>query len=147
MNRAEAYLTVASILSGFGVTVLMFRIQRELEVRKAYPRWPNWLAWADYLVLAAILLSLLAVVLPIVAMGEPTDLVLNVAGGACAAAAIMLAAYPIAILDHYRIEIGATRRGDRRKGEPIERKVVVVALILAAGALIGVIYYGSKVAL
>jgi len=66
MDRPEAYLTVASILSGFGVTVFMFRIQRELHVRDTHLQWPNWLAWADYLVLAAIVLSLILVVLPIV---------------------------------------------------------------------------------
>jgi hypothetical protein len=32
---AEAYLTVTIILAGFGVTVLMFRIQREPHVRES----------------------------------------------------------------------------------------------------------------
>ena len=48
----EAYLTVASILSGFGISVLMFRIQRELHIQEKYPDAPNWLAWADDLVIA-----------------------------------------------------------------------------------------------
>jgi hypothetical protein len=49
---------VASMLSGFGMSVFMFRIQRELRVRDDHPEWQNWLAWADYLILAAILVSL-----------------------------------------------------------------------------------------
>ena len=140
MSRPEAYLAVASILSGFGVTVLMFRIQRELDVREKHPDWPNWLAWADYLVLGAVLLSLLFVVLPIVAMSEPGGRTLDVAAAGCAAAAILLAAYPFAILDHYRIVIGATRTGDSGKGEPIEKFLVVAAYILAAGVFGGIIW-------
>jgi len=66
------------------------------------------------------------------AIREPSGWVLDVAAGSCAAAAIFLAAYPFAILDHYRIEIGAKRSGDRVKGEPLERVIVAAAFILAA---------------
>jgi hypothetical protein len=44
MFTPQPYLTVASILSGFGISVFMFRIQRELRVRDVHPDWPNWLA-------------------------------------------------------------------------------------------------------
>ena len=131
--QPESYLSVASILSGFGVAVLMFRIQRELHVREKSPNSPNWLAWADYLVLSAILLSLLLVVFPLMAFGQTGGRVLALAAGSCAAAAILLAAYPFAILDHYRIELGAKRQGDRHKGEPIEKAIVIVAGVFAAG--------------
>ena len=137
MNTPQPYLTVASILSGFGISVFMFRIQRELGVRDRHPDWPNWLAWADYLVLATIVLSLVLVVLPLVAFPEPTRFMLSIAAGSCAAASILLIAYPFAILDHYRIEIGTwrTRHGekpeDRHQGEPIERVIVITAGVLA----------------
>jgi hypothetical protein len=142
MNRSEAYLTVASILSGFGITVLMFRIERELSVRENHPDWPNWLAWADYLILGAIVLSLLVVVLPVVGLSEPSKWVLTVAAGSCAASVILVALYPFAILAHYRILIGANRSGDRKKGEPLERLIVVAASILAAGVFACVIWFG-----
>jgi hypothetical protein len=137
MNSPQPYLTVASILSGFGISVFMFRIQRELRVRDRHPDWPNWLAWADYLVLSAIVLSLLFVVLPLVALPAPSRFVFSVAAASCAASALLLLAYPFAILDHYRIEIGTwrTREGEkpqtRHKGEPIERAIVVIAGIVA----------------
>jgi hypothetical protein len=137
MNSPQPYLTVASILSGFGISVFMFRIQRELRVRDRHPDWPNWLAWADYLVLSAIVLSLLFVVLPLVALPTPSRFVFSVAAASCAASALLLLAYPFAILDHYRIEIGTwrTREGEkpqtRHKGEPIERAIVVIAGIVA----------------
>jgi len=145
MSTPQPYLTVASILSGFGISVFMFRIQRELRVRDEHPQWPNWLAWADYLILAAILLSLLLVVLPLMAVAEPGIFVYSVAAGSCAAASLLIAAYPFAILDHYRIEIGTwrTRAGERplvrHKGEPIERIIVVGAAILAATAFLFIV--------
>ena len=145
MPTPQPYLTVASILSGFSISVFMFRIQRELRVRDDHPDWPNWLALADYLILEAILLSLLLVVLPLMAIAEPSRLAYSVAAGSCAAASILVAAYPFAILDHYRIEIGTwrTREGERpqerHKGEPIERAIVLGATILASIALIAIV--------
>ena len=133
----QPYLTVASLLSGFGITVFMFRIQRELQVRQQHPNWPNWLAWADYLVIGTIVISVLLVVLPLIAVPEPSAFLYSIAAGGCAAAAILQLAYPFAILDHYRIEIGAwrTARGEapseRHKGEPIEKIIVIVAGIAA----------------
>jgi hypothetical protein len=145
MPTPQPYLTVASILSGFGISVFMFRIQRELRVRDEHPQWPNWLAWADYLILAAILLSLLLVVLPLMAIPEPGRLAYSVAAGSCAAASMLVAAYPFAILDHYRIEIGTwrTREGEgsqeRHKGEPIERLIVLGTAVLANIAFVSIV--------
>jgi peptidoglycan biosynthesis protein MviN/MurJ (putative lipid II flippase) len=138
MRSPQPYLTVASILSGFSISVLMFRLQRELGVRERHPDWPNWLAWADYLVLATIVLSVLLVVVPLVAFSEPTEFVFSIAAGTCAATSLLLLAYPFAILDHYGIEIGGWRRKPsdnveiRHKGEPIERIVVILASLIAA---------------
>ncbi|HEV2834289.1 MAG TPA: hypothetical protein VGW58_03170 [Pyrinomonadaceae bacterium] len=128
---ADSFLAVASILAGFAVTVLMFRIQRELQVRKDHPDWPTWVAWADYLVFGTIVLSLIFVVLLLVVLGKERR-VLAVAAGSCAAAAILMTAYPFAILDHYRIGMGLGREGGRKKGEPIEKVIVVVAYVIAA---------------
>lgn len=136
MPSPQPYLTVAAILSGFGISVFMFRIQRELHVRDQDPTQRNWLAWADYLILAAIVVSLLLVVIPLVAVAEPGPHAFALARASCAAAAILVAAYPFAILDHYRIEIGAWRKDEpptlRHKGEPIEKAVVIAASVLAA---------------
>jgi hypothetical protein len=145
VRSPQPYLTVASILSGFSISVFMFRIQRELGVRDKHPEWPNWLAWADYLVIATIVLSLLLVVLPLTALPEPSEFVFSVAAGTGAATSFLLLAYPFAILDHYRIEIGAwrTRLGERpeerHKGEPLEKAIVIVAGIVAVTAFAAVI--------
>ncbi len=135
----EGYLTVASILSGFGISVLMFRIQRELYMQERHPESPSWLAWADYLVIVATMISLLFVVLPLVALPAPGKKTLAFAAGSCAAASVLLAGYPLAILDHYRIQIGAKREGERNQGEPIEKALVLGAAFIAVAAFAGVL--------
>ena len=147
MNSPQPYLTVASILTGFCVSVFMFRIQRELRVRDRHPSWPNWLAWADYLIVATMAVSVLLVILPLVALPSPSRTVYSIAAGSCAAASILLLAYPFAILDHYRIEIGATRGEKpqaRHKGEPIERVIVVTAAIVAALTFAAIVFVWSR---
>ena len=146
MNSPQPYLTVASILTGFCISVFMFRIQRELRVRDRHPDWPNWLAWADYLIIAAIALSVALVIMPLVAVPAPSRFIYSIAAGSCAAASLLLLAYPFAILDHYRIEIGTWRikHGEnpmaRHKGEPIERIIVVTAAIVAALTFATILY-------
>lgn len=144
MRSPQPYLTVASILSGFGISVFMFRIQRELGVRDKHPDWPNWLAWADYLVLAAIVISLSLVVLPLIMFSQPSEFVYSIAAGACAASSLLMLAYPFAILDHYRIEIGVwrTKSGEsanvRHKGEPLEKGIVITTGLTAILVFMGV---------
>jgi hypothetical protein len=146
MNTPQPYLTVASILTGFCVSVFMFRIQRELRVRDRHPNWPNWLAWADYLIVATMAVSVLLVILPLVALPNPGRTVYSIAAGSCASASLLLLAYPFAILDHYRIEIGTwrTKLGEkpqaRHKGEPIERIIVITAGIIAAITFAATVY-------
>jgi hypothetical protein len=84
-------------------------------------------------------------VLPLVAIPEPSRFIFSVAAASCAASSLLLLAYPFAILDHYRIEIGTwrTREGEkpqtRHKGEPIERVIVVSAVLVAAIIFIAIV--------
>jgi hypothetical protein len=150
MNSPQPYLTVASILTGFCISVFMFRIQRELGVRDRHPNWPNWLAWADYLIIASMVASVLLVIVPLVAVPAPGRVIYSVAAGSCAAASILLLAYPFAILDHYRIEIGTwrTKQGEsphaRHKGEPIERVIVISAGIVAALTFAAIVWSWNR---
>src|SRR5674476_1378633 len=83
MISPQPYLTVASILTGFCISVFMFRIQRELSVRDGHPDWPNWLAWDDYLIVATIVLSVVGVILPLVAVPAPSRISFSVAAARC----------------------------------------------------------------
>ena len=162
MLSPESYLSVASILSGFCVSVFVSRIQREVVImdeaeksinskfqsthRRRYGclinRKPkNWLAWSDYLIIVAIMLSLLLVVLPHMVSSNVTNnpALLSLAAASCAAASILLSAYPFAILDHYRILWGKERKEERMSGEPLERFIVIAALVIAA-AVWGVVF-------
>ncbi len=150
MNSPQPYLTVASILTGFCISVFMFRIQRELGVRDRHPDWPNWLAWADYLIIATIVLSVVLVILPLVAVPAPGRAIYSIAAGSCAAASLLLLAYPFAILDHYRIEIGTWRlkQGEspqaRHKGEPLERIIVVTAGAIATATFAAIVFVWNR---
>jgi hypothetical protein len=111
MNSSDL-LTTASIIAGFGVTVLMFRLQRELQISDENWRLrregresriiQTWIPPADYLVILAIIVSLLGSVLPTLVSGNAVRL----ASAACAAATILLAGYVPSILAHYRFIYG-----------------------------------------
>lgn len=134
-------IAVAAIIVGFGLTVIMFRLQRELWVQEKHPDWPNWLAWSDYLIILSLLLGVLVSV--ILLLPGPTRGAEAFASAACAGALILQVGYIPAILAHYRIEMGRKRTEEgkpREKGEPIERRVVGLSVLLAAAGLMFVLW-------
>jgi hypothetical protein len=112
----------------------MFRLEREVKLRDKGAQ--NWLAWADYLVIASILLSLLLVVLPLVALKDPGRW-FPLAGAACGSAAILLAAYPFAIFKHYEIPLY-----HRDAGRPVEKLIVAFGIVVAALVFVAVFICG-----
>ena len=63
MANPETLATVASIIAGFGAAMLGFRIEPEVASQEKGQQ--SWIPWADQLLIAAILLALLLVVLPL----------------------------------------------------------------------------------
>ncbi len=120
---------VASIIAGFGVAMLFFRIQRELEMRKKGE--PVWIPFSDQLLIYATLLSLFFVILPIIMTQQTTIIVVRLSRAACAAAVVMLGGYIPGILAHYRLIWRVHLASPRQNPEPIERVIVVAAVILA----------------
>jgi hypothetical protein len=117
-------LTVASILSAFGSAMLFFRIQRELTMHERVEI--LWIPWADWLLIGATLISLLAVILPIfLSAGSRLPL------AAITAATVLVAGYVIAILAHYRLFLGFGRQGPRTNPEPAEAIIVLMVLLTA----------------
>jgi hypothetical protein len=106
--------------------VLFFRIDREL--RMAGRRERIWIPWADWLLLAATLGSLITVLLPLVLFPDSEVLGLRVLAAGCAAALVCLTGYVIGALAHYRLIFAS---GPRSKAEPAER-VVLIATVGAA---------------
>lgn len=135
MIESGTILSVASIIAGFSVTVMMFRLNRELRIsdenwllwkrlRKELPetltddeekkleskwkgqRTPTWLPIADFLPIGAILISLLFGVLPLLIEQAPNSGILDRAAAAAGAGAVLLAGYIPSILAHYNVLFG-----------------------------------------
>jgi hypothetical protein len=109
MADSSTVASVASIVSGFGVAVFLFRLQRELQIaednlkRPEKKREPNWIPLADWLVFVAVVVALMFGVLPLLGQQQqqPPLETLRAASGACAASVVLLAGYLPAILGHY----------------------------------------------
>lgn len=129
MMDTSALLTVASIISGFGITIFTFRLQREIQVMERNSK--VWIPWADCLVIAAVMISLLIGILPIVMLSSPPKLIYQVSNGACAASIVMLAGYIPGILAHYRFILTKNTYSARQNPEPSERWIVITFLCFA----------------
>jgi hypothetical protein len=116
---------VASAIAGFGSALLVFRIQRELQMRGKEET--TWVPWADRLLLAATLVSLLLVILPLVALSFRPGILQSLPAASCAASVVMLAGYVPSILAHYRLLFGTDTSGPRANPEPAERVLVWIA--------------------
>jgi hypothetical protein len=152
-------VTVAGILSGFGITVMMFRIQRELERRGRFDHVSRGhrFAWADWLVIVPVSASLLVVAM-VMTLGAGRA-VLRFATALCSGSASLMAGYLPAILAHYGIgpwpglfkptrrsaeqperQLSEAPRGPRRRPE-LERAWVLVvagiAVLIFFGTFLG----------
>src|SRR4029453_9466308 len=101
---ASTLSQVASIIAGFGVSMLTFRIQRHLEVLPYEGEEHSWLAVADWLLVWATASALLFVILPLLAL--PLGPILRFPRAACAATSILVVGYMFGILAHYRLILG-----------------------------------------
>jgi len=116
--KAQDLVIVASIVAVFGAATLPARLQREIHM--AGRGEPTWIPWAEGLVLAATLLSLLLVIAPILFLGPDNRTVLRVGRAATLLSVILLAGYVPSILAHYRLICGRARSGSRENPEPAE---------------------------
>jgi hypothetical protein len=127
-------ISASAIIAGFGVTAIMFRVQRELYVREVLNIKILWLAWADYLILASVALAVFGATVPMLAVPNAPRPLVSVAASSCVAALFLLAGYVPSILAHYRIQLGAEREGPRDMGEPVERRFVIGSALSAGFA-------------
>ena len=136
MPDTATLATIASIISGFAITALVFRIQRELEMASKVER--TWVPWADCLLIGAVLISLLLVVLPVVLFpGSPT--VSKFSASMCAASAVLVSGYVPSILAHYGLAFGRKRSSPAVNPEPDERKWVYVTILCSLAAMVAVL--------
>lgn len=104
MTNPGDLLTVASLVAGFGGTILVFRLQRELGPdvpRESRTNAPSpWIPMADWMLFACVVLLLVFTVLPILV--EPKWLNNRVPQAACSAAIVLFTFYIPSIVVHYR---------------------------------------------
>ncbi|HLK09063.1 MAG TPA: hypothetical protein VKV30_14000 [Candidatus Angelobacter sp.] len=127
LNQGDL-IAVSAIVIGFGVTAIMFRVQREIHMGEEQNE-VKWIAWSDWLIFGSVLLALFLAVIPLLAFSYR-----SFAAAACTAAIILQAGYIPAILAHYRIDIGRGRDIKdlpRERGEPAEKWIVCVSGIVA----------------
>jgi hypothetical protein len=137
MSEVGDMVTVASIVAGFGVAMLFFRIQRELHMQKEHEG--IWIPWADRLLIGATLISLLLVIIPSVVLPQASPLKVMLPAAASSASVVMVAGYIPAILAHYRLILGQGRTGPRVNPEPGEKRVVWTTVALAIIAFLAAI--------
>jgi uncharacterized membrane protein len=133
--------TIASVIAGFGTAILVFRLQRELQMQQETE--VQWIPWADRLLILATLIALLLVLLPLVATTNRPGVMAHLPAAGCTAALILVAGYILAILAHYRLFLGAGRRGPRSNPEPAERVIVLAAGLIALLAFVWVLWHYS----
>lgn len=125
-------IAIAAMIFGFGIVVIMFRVQRELWVRESHSEWPLWTSWADWLILWSVPLGCLTILSLLAFPGLRP--VTALAAALCGSAVILQVGYIPAIMAHYRIFFGKRRRADdvpREAGEPAERVFVLLAAVVA----------------
>ena len=120
---------VASIIAGFGATMLFFRIQREMDMAGEGEQ--VWMPWADWLLISATLIALVGSVLPVIITIFSPTFTTTLVRASCASATILLAGYIPSILTHYRLILGKNRSGPRDNPEPAERAFVLLTVFTA----------------
>ncbi len=127
-------IAVAAMIFGFGIVVIMFRVQRELWVREHHQKWEHWTPWADWLIFASVLLVGCLTILSLLAFpGVRRSEAL--AAASCGSAVVLQIGYFPAIFAHYRMFFGKQRIKDnvpREKGEPAEKVFVSLTVAIAA---------------
>lgn len=126
---ATTLATIASLITGFGTAMLLFRIQREVDMHSKGER--IWIPWADWLLVATTILCLTAVLLPLVSGFFENRAAIQIAAASTSASILFVVGYIFSILAHYRLILGFGRTGPRTNPEPAEA-VLVVASIVAA---------------
>jgi hypothetical protein len=96
----------------------------------------NWIPWADLMLLLAATIALLLVLLPLVAADPISWVHRRLPAPSCAAAILLVAAYPFALFAHYRLILGRGGSGPRSNPEPGEKLLVLLSLVVAGATAI-----------
>jgi hypothetical protein len=127
-------VTIAGVMLGIGIAIMLFRLSRELAMRERRER--NWLAYSELLVVGACILSAIVLLLPVFG-AQSRQVTVLLPRSAILAGVVMLIGYIPGILAHYRFIGGKRRPPLRENPEPIERSIVLGATVIAVLAFLG----------
>ena len=126
----DAVINVSALIAGFGMMMLYFRIERELKMRERGE--PIWIPWADWLLISASVISLTAVILPLLLLDQHVaSYLVEITKLACSISILFVVGYFFSILTHYRLIWGGGRKGPRQNPEPSEKVVIIITYIFA----------------
>jgi len=129
MKDPALFGTIAAIITAFGVSMLFFRIQREIAMNEKNET--IWIPYSDWLLITATIISLLLVIFPIIVFPDDSFFYLKLPRAASAASTIVVAGYTFGILAHYRLIFGKNRPALRDNPEPSEKIIVLTTAFLA----------------
>src|ERR1700677_1658704 len=89
-------IAIAAMIFGFGIVVIMFRVQREVGAQESHPDWPLWTSWADWLILWSVPLGCLTILSLLAFPGM--RLVEALAAALCGSAVVLQVGYIPAIM-------------------------------------------------
>ena len=136
MHDGNILAGVAGGVAAIGVTILIFRIQRELRMHEKGEI--TWVAFCDWLVIVATIVSLLFVILPVV-VGDPATQGPLPAAAAALGVILMIGWIP-SVLAHYRLILGKNRTGPRTNPEPAEGLLVILFGVLGL-VIFGLVFF------
>ncbi|MFC6673174.1 hypothetical protein [Marinobacterium aestuariivivens] len=131
MSELGNLSTIAGIIAAFGIAMLYFRIQRELQMDSSDE--PIWIPYAERLLIGATLLCLVLVLLPVASQLPLSGSLGRLPFAAATAALILVIGYVPAIFAHYRLLPGTRREGLYENPEPAE-SVITWSTVFLAGA-------------
>jgi len=102
---ASAISTILGLTVAASITMLAFRLQRELGVRDSHGVESTWIPVADRLLIAALLIASLFGLLPLLLWPHVFGSNIRLSSSACAASVVLLAIYPLAIFAHYDLNV------------------------------------------
>jgi uncharacterized membrane protein len=135
MPSPDILASISSIVAGFGIAVLLFRVQREMQMAKEGEK--VWIPGSDRMLIAAVALSLFFVLLPIISVHFSSEVSSRIPVACCAASLVLMTGYPLSILAHYRLIFSQNASGERSETEPAESTIIILTVLTAI--IIGIV--------
>lgn len=134
---ASTLATISGLTVAAAITMLAFRLQRELSIRASAGIKATWVPPADRLLMGALLIASLGVLLPLILLPASASFYFKLPSAASAASTVLLAMYPLAIFSHYDLRLFSRNAGQPDRSHYnllLENLYVMIAMVGAMAA-------------